>query len=57
MILLLITYAADLLHLLEITFDRKRVSANLSTNPSPKPNPNLNPKAQQRLRTDEMTFF
>jgi len=38
----------DLLHLLENTFDRKRIYANPSfyPNPNSKPNTNPNPKAQ-----------
>jgi len=44
----------DPLHLLENTFDRKRINANLSSYPNPNSNPNtnlnsnhnLNPKAQ-----------
>jgi len=34
----------NLLHLLENTFDRKRISANPSPNPNPNCNSNLNPK-------------
>jgi len=36
-------YLTDLLHLLENTFDRKRISAQPSSDPNPKFNPNLNP--------------
>jgi len=40
----------DLLHLIENTFDRKRIYANTSSypnsNPNPNPNPKPNPKAQ-----------
>jgi len=41
----------DLLHLIENTFDRKRMYAN------PSSYPNTNPKAQLCFRTDEMTSF
>jgi len=57
----------DLPHLIENTFDRKRIYANPSakpnsnsnsnpnTNPNPNPNFNPNPEAQLCFRTDEMT--
>jgi len=45
----IITKSADLLHLLENTFDQKRISANLSS----KLKPNTNLKAQQCFWTDE----
>jgi len=56
---------SDLQHLLENTFDQKRISTNPipNFNPIPNLNPNpsfipiLNPKAQQCFRTDEMTSF
>jgi len=40
--------ATDLLHLIENTFDRKRIYANPSSysNPNSNCNPNTNPKAQ-----------
>jgi len=41
----------DLLHLIENTFDRKRIYANPSSCPNP------NPKGQLCFRTDEMTSF
>jgi len=59
----------DLLHLIENTFDRKRIFANPSPYPNPKsnfnpninpisnPNANPNPEAQLCFRTDEMTSF
>jgi len=56
-------YFPDLLHLIENTFDQKRIYANPSAYPNPNsnlktnPNSNLNPKAQLRFRTDEMTSF
>jgi len=59
--------------LIENTFDRKRIYANLSsypnpncnpntnqnsnTNPNPNSNPNLNPKAQLCYRTVERRHF
>jgi len=43
----------DLLHLIENTFDRNRIYANLSSYP----NFNPNAKAQTCFRTDEMTSF
>jgi len=54
---------ADLLHLIENTFDQKRIYANPSSypnrnsNPNTIPNPNSNPKAQLSFRTDKMTSF
>jgi len=59
------------LHLIENTFDWKRIYANLSSYPNPNSNPNTNPnpnhnsnpnpnpnlKAQLCFRTDEMTSF
>jgi len=55
----------DLLHLIENTFDRKRIYANPSSSPNPNSNPNTNPNsnhnrnpnAQLCFRTDEMTSF
>jgi len=53
----------DLLHLIENTFDRKRIFANPSaylnpnSNPNTNTNPNLNSKAQLCFRTNEMTLF
>jgi len=41
----------DLLHLIENTFDRKRIYANPGSYPNP------NPKAQLCFQTDEMTSF
>jgi len=43
---------SDLLHLIEKTFDRKRISANPNPNPnsSPKPNLNLNRKISPLLK-------
>jgi len=50
-----------LLHLIENTFDRKRIYANPSSYPNPISNPNTNsnpnPKAQLRFWIDEMTSF
>jgi len=43
----------DLLHLIEITFDRKRIYAN--PNSYPNSNPYTNPKAQLCFQTDETT--
>jgi len=51
------TNLTDLLHLLENTFDRKRIYANLSSYPNFNSNPNSNPKAKCCFRTDEMTSF
>jgi len=48
-------YSWDLLHLIENTFDRKRIYAN--PNSYHNPNQNRNPKAQLCFRTDEMTSF
>jgi len=55
------------LHLIENTFDRKRIYANPSSYPNPNSNSNRNtnpnrnsnpnPKAQLCFRTDEMTSF
>jgi len=47
-----------LLHMLENTFDQKRIYANPSFNPSSNPssNPKSNPEAQC-FRTDEMMSF
>jgi len=39
-------HLANLLHLIENTFDRKRIYANPNSNPNPYPNSNPNPKAQ-----------
>jgi len=52
---------ADLLHLIENKFDRKRIYTNPSAYPNPNsnsnPNSNPNPEAQLCFRTDEMTSF
>jgi len=60
-------FLPDLLHLIENTFDRKRIynnhnsypnpNSNLNTNPNPNSNLNPNPKAQLCFQTDERTSF
>jgi len=40
------------MHLLENTFDRKRIFSNPSSNLNPNSNPNSNPKQQQCFRND-----
>jgi len=60
-------WSTDILHLIENTFDRKRIYAYSSSYPNPnsnsKPNTNPNsnsnpsPKAQLCFRTDEVTTF
>jgi len=60
-------WKSDLPHLIENTFDRKRIYANPSSYPNPNlnsnsnsnpnPNPNPNPKVQLCFRTDEMSSF
>jgi len=49
----------DLPHLIESTFDRKRIYVNPSSYPNPNSNRNTNPnlKAQLCFQTDEMTSF
>jgi len=52
-------FQTDLLHLIENTFDQKRIYANpssyLNPNSNPNTNPNSNSKAQLCFRSDEMT--
>jgi len=50
-------YILDLQHLLENTFDRKRISTNPNPNPDSKPNSNSTPKAQLCFRTAKWRHF